>query len=626
MIDSPVSLRKTLLKNDNWEERRRAARLLGRDKSEDTVNALLKSFDEEIDDDVIHAIILSLTKLEIPEVLSLVTKPKIFSSDNPFIRWAAAFTFGKLGNVNHFSFLSKLIDDPDWTVRNEAVTAIERLITQVAKTPSMENLKILIRMMHIDHTTIHNTLVNTISGFGPKAIDSLVDTLSIQNELVKIGAVKILGNIGDVHVVHDLIPLAADDSVKIRKEVVRSLGKIGGCTQLTDGCFAYNTIIERLGDGNREVVDTAIEILVSQKEDEMLVSILIDALKNIFNVAIRKNILTVMGKIKHPKMKLPILQHLGNTYYFIRKAASKAILEYGEEIRPFINEILTINKTPIEPLIEEAVQSENIRWKVRAIKSLGQLKNPLAFDTLEQIEQGELDVVSTAAEDALYYIRDAIRARANAAFVLGELGGEESIGILLDTLSDNSAEVRWTAVQALRKIRSDKVLNELAQIALRDEISYTRREAIAAIGDIGVFDEKIKQVLLKAIKDEIRSVRAESARILGRIPDDDVVDALIDTFKDQFTSVRTNALNALFNIGKKVLPKIAAELRKTDMQHVKLNILNLIGVFNTQEYRSVLEELLKKEKDKEIIRKINVILKLWDKNASDKMLLKELLI
>ena len=625
MTDNPVSLRKTLLKNNDWEERRRAARLLGRDKSQETIKTLLKSFDDEIDDDVIHASILSLARLEVPEVINLVSKPRIFSSDNPSLRWAAAYTFGKLGNANHFDYLSRLIDDPDWAVRNEAVIALERLITQVAKTPSMDNLKILIRMLHIEHISLHNTLVETISKFGSSAIGPLVETLSIQNDLIKTGAVKILGNIGSNLIFEDLILLAADESVEVRKEVIRALGKISSCTQSTDRFHAYNTIIERLRDGNREVVETAIRTLVSRKDDEILISILIDALKNIFNVAIRKNILTVMGKIKHPDMKLPILNHLGNTYYFIRRSAAKAILEYGEEIRPFINEILMINKTPIEPLIAEATQTEHIRRRVRAIKSLGQLKNPLAFDVLSKLEQEELDVVTAAAEDALYFIRDAIRARIYGAYVFGELGGEESIHILIDELSDKSAEVRWAVVQALRKIRSDKVLDELAHIAVNDEASYVRREAIAAIGDIGVFDEKIKNVLLKTLKDEIRSVRAESARVLGRILDDDVVDALIQTFYDQFSSVRTNALNALFNIGKKVLPKIRAELKRTDKKNVRLNAMILLGVLQDYESLPYLLKIANKEKDKDAKRYVKSVIKLLEKKVDEKSVFEELL-
>ena len=132
-------------------------------------------------------------------------------------------------------------------------------------------------------------------------------------------------------------------------------------------------------------------------------------------------------------------------------------------------------------------------------------------------------------------------------------------------------------------------------------------------------------MLLKTLKDEIRSVRAESARVLGRIPDDDVVDALIQTFYDQFSSVRTNALNALFNIGKKVLPKIRAELKRTDKKNVRLNAMILLGVLQDYESLPYLLKIANKEKDKDAKRYVKSVIKLLEKKVDEKSVFEELL-
>ena len=624
MSENPVKLRDTLKKNDDWRKRRRAARLLKKDSSAETVKALLKAVDD-IDDDVVHAAIISLTSMGSADLLNVIDKPKILESDNPSIRWAAANAYGKLGNSKHFEFLSGLVDDYDWTVRNEAISAIENIIILLGKDCCSENLKILIRMLHIDHPSLHEKVVANIILYGSAALYPLVENLNVKNELVIKGIVKALGGIGDCQSAKHLIPFAAHESSEIRKEVVFALGKIGKCDESSDTCIAINTLVERLGDGNKDVVNTAVNALVALKDDPALSPILLDGLNSIYNIAIRKNLLVIMEKLKLPEMKFPILRNLGNSYYLIRKAAAKAITEFGEEIRINVNEVLTLNETPIEPLIAEALQTENIRRRIRAIKSLGQLKNPLALDTLLKLEQEEIGDVSGAAEEALFFVRDAMRARANAAFVLGELGGEESIHILSDALTDKSSEVRWSVIVALRKIRSAKVVNMLAEVILTDPASYVRSEAVEALGVIGVFKPDIKTVLLKALKDEIRSVRATAARILGRIPDDDVVDALIDTFKDRFASVRTNALNALYNIGEKVISKVKTELKTTDKKYVKLNCLILLGVLKVEEIVPELKDMLKQEKDKEVAGYLKTIIELLRKKADDKAMFEKLL-
>ncbi|MFC1724998.1 HEAT repeat domain-containing protein [candidate division KSB1 bacterium] len=624
MSDNPVKLRRVLQKADDWRERRRAARLLRKDKSSDTVKALLKAVDD-IDNDVVHAAIISLTSMDNQDLLNIIDKPKILESDNPSIRWAAANAFGKLGNSKHFEFLSGLVDDPDWTVRNEAISAIENIIILLGKDCSSDNLKILIRMLHIDHPSLHDKVVDTIILYGTTALYPLTEALNAKNELVIKGIVRALGGIGDIHSAKYLIPFASDESADIRKEVVNALGRVGKYAEGSDTCTAINTLVERLGDGNKDVVNSAINALVFLKDDPVLSPILFDGLNNIYNIAIKKNIFVIMGRLKLPEMKIPILHNLGNTYYLVRKAAVKAVAEYGEEIRIYVNEVLTLNETPIEPLVAEALQTENVRRRIRAIKSLGQLKNPLALDTLLKLEQDEIEDVSSAAEEALFFVRDAVRARANAAFVLGELGGEKSIHILSDALADESSEVRWSVIVALRKIRSSKVVKKLADVILADKVSHVRGAAVEALGGIGVFTPEIKKVLLKALKDEIRSVRATAARILGRIPDDDVIDALIETFKDQFASVRTNALNALYNIGEKVIPKVKKELKTTEIKYVKLNCLILLGVLKVEEIVPELKEILKNEKDKEVADYLKAIIELLRKKAGDKAIFEKLL-
>jgi len=625
MKEDSIKLREILLKSNDWKERRRAARLLGKYKSEENIKALVKALDDR-DEDVPQAAILSLLKFKYSGLINEVIKPKIIYAENPEIRWAAAHAIGILGDAGQFEVLLELIYDSNWTVRNEAITSLDKLILQTNENKSLQNLKLLIRMLHIDYIPLHKKIVEAIVAYGSDAIEMLMEHKNIQDEFVKRGVIKALGEIADIHALEFVASFAKDTSPEVRKETVIALGKIGGCEEIPDGCIGFNTIIDRLSDGNPEVVEAAKDALVSMKDDEKLIPILIDGLNHIYNIAIRKNILEVMGRIKHPDTIIPIFDKLGNSYYVVRMAAAKTITTFGESIRKYINEIMTVNRTPIKPLIKEAIDADNIRIRVRAIKSLGQLKNPSAYDTLVRLTGDKSEAVVEAAEQALFYVRDAIRARENGAYVLGKLGGDESIPILLETLSDKSEDVRVSVISALREIRNPTVLKQLGEIAVNDSSYFVRTQAVCTIGDIGSFTPEVKMILLKLLNDSSRSVRAETVRILGRIPDDDVIDALIVTLKDKYYSVRRNALNALYNIGNKIVPKIKKVLNETDNKYIKLNALNLLGVLYVEESIPEIEEMKNTEKDKEVLYKIDLILKILNKKIDDKCKFKYLII
>ncbi|MCL5071196.1 MAG: HEAT repeat domain-containing protein [Actinobacteria bacterium] len=607
-----------LLKDPDWKERRKAARHLGMAKSESAEEALLAATND-IDDDVSCAAILSLVKLNSFKLLDLIIKPKILLSDNECIRWAAAYSLGLLGNTMHIRYLCELVNDSDWSVRNEALSALERLMLLVRKSgPNesrlLENIKLLILMLRVNHTKLHGQIIETLVQLKLHSTELLTESLSTNNENIKIGVITAIGEIRNINSVPHLIPHIIDDSPEVRKAVVGALGKIGSN-------LAINAIIERLGDGNREVVEVAINSIVSIKDDEMVDIILIENLRNISDIAIKKNILYCMGEIRDASMVKPILDNLGSSYYYIRTAAANAIAKFGESIRADINRIMDISAIPVEPLIKEAVEGENVKLRIKAINALGQLKHPQAYKKLRKLTQDSDNAIADAAQNALAHIMEATWERANGAYVLGEIGGEQSVQILLGALRDFSPEVRYAAVTALSKIKEQNTAEHIAELAVNDASDDVRQKAVRTLGDIGYFTREMKDTLLKTAGNKSYLVRSEAVRVLGKIPNDDNIDVLLDALKDRSFKVRKNALNALYNVGESIIPKLLKFLQQTDEKYIKFNILTLFGILYSQESLPELEKAAKTETDLDIINKYNQTLHILKQEHNDKNLL-----
>jgi len=599
-----------------WKERRRAARYLASHKSKKTIDTLIRVVRDDRDDDVVEVAVLSLLKLRAFEALDMLTKPKVLSANASSVRWAGTHVLGELGNSMHFDYLFKLSHDPDWLVRNEAIEALDRLICQIGETISPENqsvamINLLIRMLRIDHRDLHQKIVDNLVRFNKDVLeDLLIKSLNTQDEHMKVGITTALGKIKSYNAVSHLVDLAQDESISVRKAAIRALSQIGGHV-------AINTIILRLGDGDKDVVQEATRSIISQGDKPYVQAILIDSLRNIFNVEIKKNILIIMGQIKHPSLIESILENLGNSYFFIRASATDALIRFGDTVIKKIAEILSVKQIPVDMLIEEALHSDNIRARLNAIHSLGVLKSSAALSTIQELSQHEDERIADAAQLAFFEISERNWETMNAAHVLGELGNPTYVPLLIDLLSDHSTRVRTAALEALGKLRDERAIEPVARLAASEPYEDIRRQAVAVLVSIGRFPPQVKDILLKALHDESRDVRVEAARGLGKIPDDDVVDALLSKLLDYSFGVRRNVLNSLYTIGKKITPKVKALLQSTKDTVVKGEAIILLGVLFIQESIPLIENLLEGETDTELIEIGNQVLQVLKGELKD---------
>jgi HEAT repeat protein len=174
---------------------------------------------------------------------------------------------------------------------------------------------------------------------------------------------------------------------------------------------------------------------------------------------------------------------------------------------------------------------------------------------------------------------------------------------------------------ALKKLRDERAIAPVAHLAVSDPDVRIRIEAVTALIGIGSFPASVKAALLQALNDEQLDVRVEAARGLGKIPDDDVIDALLVKLGDPALRVRRNVRNALYTIGEKVSPKVTTLLQSTQDTVVKEGAIILLGVLSIQESIPLIEGLLKGETDPELIRIGNHVLQALKGELKDPQIL-----
>ncbi|WP_242056782.1 HEAT repeat domain-containing protein, partial [Planktothrix sp. FACHB-1355] len=132
--------------------------------------------------------------------------------------------------------------------------------------------------------------------------------------------------------------------------------------------------------------------------------------------------------------------------------------------------------------------------------------------------------------------------------LLGMTLSNSAIPTLLQALSDECSDFRWSAASALGRIGSEVVVSGLSK-ALKDENSAVRQSATSALGKVG--SEKAVSELSQALKDENSAVCQSAASALGKVGSEKAVSALFEALKDKRSDVRQSAGSALGEIGSK---------------------------------------------------------------------------
>jgi HEAT repeat protein len=337
------------------------------------------------------------------------------------------------------------------------------------------------------------TAANALVKIGKPSVEPLIMALKDKSPIVRRNVLKALGGIGNPNAVKPLIDALKDEDFIVRGNAATALGQIKDAN-------AVQALIDALGDKS-PIVRRNAAIALGQIKDVRSVKPLIDALKD-KDAIVRANAATALGEMDIFCL-LPIGCHIDD------------------------NVIVLIRKLNHEDLIV----------RLSAIKALGEIKDAIAVEPL----------VTILGDGSCGY---------TAANALAKIG-KPSIEPLCAALKDDNTVARRSAAMSLGKIKDSAAVESLIT-AMKDEDLIVRRNAATALGQIR--DGGAVAPLITALNDENPIVRRVAATALGNIKDAGAVAPLIDALKDKDAIVRANAVAALGEIGKSAVEALIANI------------------------------------------------------------------
>ena len=588
MSEAVATLIKKVLHDEDTGVRRDALIELGYQRSEAIYPLLVEQL-EDPSGSIRHAAVISLARYGNAEAIDELVKPKVIHSTTVNVRWATMAALGKLGDYRVIDHLIKAVDDPEWLVRNQAVTELKEKIREIIELKEVRLARILVRLLALEHEEIVNLVIDGFSELGEEIVDLLLDAIRSSSPSIRKNAAKALGEIKSRQAVLPLIDLLHDTEGRVRRNAAEALGNIGDKR-------AVEPLVQSLRDNVEDVQQQVMVSLI--RFGKLSTTSLLNALSYEKNKFTLRAILLTLGQIEDIKAVPALIAHLSNSYFVVRRAAQRALINFGPRVKDALIPTLSFNRSNIRRLLKDAAQSDNPAIQLRAVKALGGLEDHRAVDLLKQLVEDGTPEIQDAAVQSLIQIGCAAWGRCGALIVLREIADESIAPHLIESLSDDSDNVRLEAVRALAKVDGPNAIDPLIRAARKDSDPYIRSEAIRLLRRIGVGYTQVQDLAFAALKDPHRDVRSQAARLMGNFHDERCIEPLVKAMADADWSVRESAENALFNFGEMAVQRLIEALSSRSWT-TRFRAARLLGEVGDTRAVDPLEKILNKKKERE---------------------------
>lgn len=606
--ESIQELIKTVQQSEDGSLRREAIIELGYKKEKSIYSVLLECLKDD-SNSIRHAAVISLGRYGQAGAIEELVKPKIFQSPVVNIRWAVVSAIAKLGDCRVIEHLLKAVADPEWIVRNQAVTELKGKIKELIKTPDVRNIRILVRLLALDDEEITALATDGLIECGEESIERVVDALKSPSVSMRANAVYVLGQMRAVQTLDILIDRLQDPEWRVRRRVVEALG-------LIKNKKAVEPLVRSLSDNVERVQREAIQSLVGF--GNLSTDPILNALSHEKNKFILRAMLITLGKVGDPRAIPDLVIHLRSSYFVVRIAAVHALVRYGSQVIESLLPTLSFNQSDIHGLLKDIKNQKDPQLQLRAIKALGGLEDHRAVSQLKELMDKGDEEIKDAAANALHQIGCAAWGRCSALIVLKKVGDKSLIRHFIHSLNDDSDNVRLEAVKALAGVNGSKSINPLIRVAKSDRDPYIRYEAVRQLRRVGVGYKQVLDLGLHALKDTSRDVRSQAAWLLGNFQDNCSILPLLKATADPHWSVRESAENALLNFGNKSVPYLLDALRSRSWT-TRFRVSRLLGEIGDHKAIKPLEGILRKKTERKEV--LDVVRSALDKLKKKKQLI-----
>jgi HEAT repeat protein len=368
-----------------------------------------------------------------------------------------------------------------------------KLLGEVADSSDTDAVETLVSVSVTDDTEeVRSAAVEGLDDIGSEAVEQLLvkitgskiqdgaawatakkfaNALSSEVPELRMAAASALGKLGETSAVPALVNQLTDENPKVRVRCCAALAQL-------DHPKAVPALIERLSDPNGEVRREAAVSLASIGTDQALAALL-DMLDD-DNTSIRRIAASSLGEAGTVEAVQPLADALTDENSAVRSAAVFSIIELlsnaptqkSHQIREtVVSELKDTDAATVQPLVEILDESTQRRQQRNAAWFLGRVVSDpdpetirVLTDALESEDNQTSQFAATslaemggeAVEDHLLEFVDDSKnddARAQAVYVLGQIGGQRSGDKIKKLTEDDSKQVRKRAFAAVSKFR-----------------------------------------------------------------------------------------------------------------------------------------------------------------------------
>ena len=422
-------------------------------------------------------------------------------------------------NVNSLQFFISCLSDEYWPVRKAS--------SEVIKSFGEIAIPALSAAMNSYNADIQFWAVQILSELGPKGFPTILRATKNPNDEIRFFACAAIGNSRIPQGITPLLRALGDVKWRVRKSASDALVKYG------------EAVIAPLQQVLHITKDEDIRfwtIKTLGKLGPKAQKFLLEALRA-GDKQTRYVIAAALGESGDKRVIRVLIESLADPDWTIRKSATMALAEIGdnainmmfeylrgpnEEIRDgCLRALVKAGNVSLQRLFDEVIKmDENHRYLVR--KSLVKIGARVVEPLMRLFKLNNPEI------------------RSFSASTLGEIGNPRAVPVLITGLSDSDWNVRRSSAYALTEI-GERGVDKIAE-ALKspnDDVRYWVTRILESIGEPGV------PYLVNALNDTNKEIRYFSAKALGTSFSSSVARDLIKALGDEVWSVRKAAAESL---------------------------------------------------------------------------------
>ncbi|MCD6459820.1 HEAT repeat domain-containing protein [bacterium] len=378
-----------------------------------------------------------------------------------------------------------------------------------------------------------------------KAIKPLIALFDDYEKTVQEASVEALKQIGGRETVAAVSPLLRSEKAPSRNFAADILVEIG------------NSSIKELGelihDHDHDVRKFAVDILGligSEEATEQIIKALndphinvvcgaVEALGNIGDNNALKALINLLGKADDSWLKFMLVESIGK----LKNASSLKVLH------KMFNEADPILLASVIGSVGSIGHKDSVLPLISALDTLPEALREVAIDALNKIDilnEGNIfqDISPKVLLEKIVplVLEDNIQIRRNIARILADIPHEESLDTLIFMLSDKSSEVIEVVKQSI--ISLAPIPKEKIKYYIKNSVDKGIKEFISIIADLNI-QEDLTDILLSFVDNAAPEIRSETAASLGKLNNNQAVEALIKLCSDSDREVQINAINSL---------------------------------------------------------------------------------